>query len=181
MGRRCPRSLVDGVLDWLAERGFGDVSKSVSAAEESLIFSLPVELRRDLKAAELSRRALATSRLANAASPRCAAATPPRQVECRRQFGSAVSLVRTMPARRPLDVTVNTTGVKSATTSSASGGMTSAARKRSRRTSRRAVRADQHERHGEDPAQAVGHQHADHAVTLRPSRRRRQPSEPAIA
>ena len=49
-GASVPESLVDGVLEWLAERGFGDV-EIVTAAEESLIFSLPQELRRDLKAA----------------------------------------------------------------------------------------------------------------------------------
>ena len=50
-GASVPESLVDGVLAWLAERGFGDV-ESVRAADESLIFSLPVELRRDIKAAK---------------------------------------------------------------------------------------------------------------------------------
>jgi 4-hydroxy-3-methylbut-2-enyl diphosphate reductase len=49
-GASVPESLVEGVLAWLAERGFGDV-ETVTAAEESLIFSLPQELRRDLKAA----------------------------------------------------------------------------------------------------------------------------------
>jgi 4-hydroxy-3-methylbut-2-en-1-yl diphosphate reductase len=49
-GASVPETLVDGVLEWLAERGFGDV-EIVTAAEESLIFSLPQELRRDLKAA----------------------------------------------------------------------------------------------------------------------------------
>ncbi len=49
-GASVPESLVNGVLDWLAARGFGDV-ETVTAAEESLIFSLPQELRRDLKAA----------------------------------------------------------------------------------------------------------------------------------
>jgi 4-hydroxy-3-methylbut-2-enyl diphosphate reductase len=49
-GASVPESLVDGVLEWLAERGFGDV-ETVTAAEESLVFSLPQELRRDLKAA----------------------------------------------------------------------------------------------------------------------------------
>jgi len=49
-GASVPESLVDGVLEWLAERDFGDV-ETVTAAEESLIFSLPQELRRDLKAA----------------------------------------------------------------------------------------------------------------------------------
>jgi 4-hydroxy-3-methylbut-2-enyl diphosphate reductase len=50
-GASVPESLVNGVLDLLATHGFGDV-ESVTAAEESLIFSLPQELRRDLKAAE---------------------------------------------------------------------------------------------------------------------------------
>ena len=48
-GASVPESLVNGVLEWLAEHGFGNV-EVVSAAEESLTFSLPVELRRDLKA-----------------------------------------------------------------------------------------------------------------------------------
>ena len=38
------------VLDWLAARGYEDVS-AVTAAQESLLFSLPTEIRRDLKAA----------------------------------------------------------------------------------------------------------------------------------
>ena len=38
-----------GVLDWLAERGFADVEE-VASAEESLLFALPPELRRDMKA-----------------------------------------------------------------------------------------------------------------------------------
>ena len=42
--------LVDGVLDWLAERGYPD-AEVVHSAEESLIFALPPELRRDLRAA----------------------------------------------------------------------------------------------------------------------------------
>jgi 4-hydroxy-3-methylbut-2-en-1-yl diphosphate reductase len=41
---------VRDVLDWLARRGFGDV-QAVTAAQESLLFALPTELRRDLKAA----------------------------------------------------------------------------------------------------------------------------------
>ena len=41
------------VLDWLAERGFGDVEEVLSA-EEHLTFALPPELRRDLKAAAKS-------------------------------------------------------------------------------------------------------------------------------
>jgi 4-hydroxy-3-methylbut-2-enyl diphosphate reductase len=49
-GASVPESLVEGVLDWLAERGFDDV-EVVSAADEKLIFALPPELRRALKAA----------------------------------------------------------------------------------------------------------------------------------
>jgi 4-hydroxy-3-methylbut-2-enyl diphosphate reductase len=49
-GASVPENLVDGVLAWLAERGYSDV-EVVNAAEESLVFSLPQELRRDLKAA----------------------------------------------------------------------------------------------------------------------------------
>ena len=48
-GASVPEILVTGVLQWLAERGFGDVEQ-VSSAEEHLLFALPPELRRDLKA-----------------------------------------------------------------------------------------------------------------------------------
>ncbi|MET9802159.1 4-hydroxy-3-methylbut-2-enyl diphosphate reductase [Streptomyces sp. NPDC006368] len=48
-GASVPDVLVEGVLEWLAERGFGDV-EIVKAAEESITFSLPKELRRDLRA-----------------------------------------------------------------------------------------------------------------------------------
>ena len=48
-GASVPEDLVDGVLAWLAQRGFSDV-EHVRAADESLIFALPPELRRDLKA-----------------------------------------------------------------------------------------------------------------------------------
>jgi 4-hydroxy-3-methylbut-2-enyl diphosphate reductase len=49
-GASVPEALVDGVLTFLAERGYPD-AKAVHSAEESLIFALPPELRRDLKAA----------------------------------------------------------------------------------------------------------------------------------
>jgi len=49
-GASVPEILVRGVLAWLAERGYGDVREVVSA-EESLLFALPPELRRDMKAA----------------------------------------------------------------------------------------------------------------------------------
>jgi 4-hydroxy-3-methylbut-2-enyl diphosphate reductase len=48
-GASVPEILVRGVLDWLAERGYGEVQEVVSA-EESLLFALPQELRRDMKA-----------------------------------------------------------------------------------------------------------------------------------
>ncbi len=49
-GASVPEILVEGVLTWLAERGYTDVQE-VTAAQESLMFALPPELRRDLKAA----------------------------------------------------------------------------------------------------------------------------------
>ncbi len=49
-GASVPEDLVDGVLSWLAERGYAEVQE-VTAANESLLFALPPELRRDLKAA----------------------------------------------------------------------------------------------------------------------------------
>jgi 4-hydroxy-3-methylbut-2-enyl diphosphate reductase len=48
-GASVPEILVEGVLEWLAERGYADV-EIVKAAEESITFSLPKELRRDLRA-----------------------------------------------------------------------------------------------------------------------------------
>ena len=52
-GASVPEVLVRGVLDFLAQHGFEDV-KPVLAAEESLTFALPTEIRRDLKAAGMS-------------------------------------------------------------------------------------------------------------------------------
>ncbi len=49
-GASVPEILVRGVLAWLAERGWADVEE-VTSAEEHLIFALPPELRRDLRAA----------------------------------------------------------------------------------------------------------------------------------
>jgi len=48
-GASVPEVLVRDVLTFLAERGYDDV-QPVVAAEESVLFSLPHELRRDLKA-----------------------------------------------------------------------------------------------------------------------------------
>ena len=49
-GASVPELLVDEVLEWLAERGFNDVAE-VTTADEHLMFALPPELRRDMKAA----------------------------------------------------------------------------------------------------------------------------------
>ena len=49
-GASVPEILVRGVLDWLSERGYADVEEVVSA-EESLLFALPPELRRDMRKA----------------------------------------------------------------------------------------------------------------------------------
>jgi 4-hydroxy-3-methylbut-2-enyl diphosphate reductase len=59
-GASVPESLVEGVLAYLAERGFPD-ARAVHTAEESLVFSLPKELRRDLKAAAAARAAAAST------------------------------------------------------------------------------------------------------------------------
>ena len=47
-GASVPEELVDEVLVYLAERGFGDV-RTVQTAEEDVQFSLPAELRKQLK------------------------------------------------------------------------------------------------------------------------------------
>ena len=49
-GASVPEILVNSVLAWLAERGYTDVEE-VETIEEHLIFALPPELRRDIKAA----------------------------------------------------------------------------------------------------------------------------------
>jgi 4-hydroxy-3-methylbut-2-en-1-yl diphosphate reductase len=55
-GASVPEILVTDVLAWLAERGFGDVEE-VRTASEDLLFSLPRELRADLKAAAAAKAA----------------------------------------------------------------------------------------------------------------------------
>jgi 4-hydroxy-3-methylbut-2-enyl diphosphate reductase len=50
-GASVPEALVEGVLAFLAERGYPD-AEAVHSAEESLIFALPPELRRDLRTAQ---------------------------------------------------------------------------------------------------------------------------------
>ena len=49
-GASVPEDLVDGVLAWLAERGYGTV-EVVRSAEEKLLFALPPELRKDMREA----------------------------------------------------------------------------------------------------------------------------------
>jgi 4-hydroxy-3-methylbut-2-enyl diphosphate reductase len=49
-GASVPEALVDGVLAYLTDRGYPD-AQAVHSAEESLIFALPPELRKDLRAA----------------------------------------------------------------------------------------------------------------------------------
>ncbi len=49
-GASVPEILVKDVLNCLAQRGYADVQE-VTAAEESLLFALPPELRKDMKAA----------------------------------------------------------------------------------------------------------------------------------
>jgi len=49
-GASVPEILVKDLLMWLADRGFSDV-QTITAAEEHLLFSIPPELRKDLKAA----------------------------------------------------------------------------------------------------------------------------------
>ena len=48
-GASVPEILVDDVLTWLREHGCGPVEE-VHTAEETLMFALPPELRRDIKA-----------------------------------------------------------------------------------------------------------------------------------
>ena len=50
-GASVPEILVEEVIEWLAARGFNDLEE-VSTAEEHLVFALPPELRREIKAAQ---------------------------------------------------------------------------------------------------------------------------------
>ena len=54
-GASVPEALVEGVLSFLNERGY-PAARAVHTAEESLIFALPPELRRDLRAAARTAR-----------------------------------------------------------------------------------------------------------------------------
>ncbi|WP_347405332.1 4-hydroxy-3-methylbut-2-enyl diphosphate reductase [Asanoa sp. WMMD1127] len=59
-GASVPEDLVDQLLDHLVERGFADVSE-VTTVDERLAFSLPQELKRDMKAAAAARAAAASA------------------------------------------------------------------------------------------------------------------------
>ena len=52
-GASVPEELVQGVLAWLAARGYDDVQE-VNSADEHLLFALPPELRKDLRAAGIA-------------------------------------------------------------------------------------------------------------------------------
>jgi 4-hydroxy-3-methylbut-2-en-1-yl diphosphate reductase len=64
-GASVPDGLVMEVLDWLAERGFSEVAE-VTTAQEKLVFSLPQELKRDMKAAAEARATEAAALAATA-------------------------------------------------------------------------------------------------------------------
>ena len=65
-GASVPEVLVRDVVAWLGERGYADVQEVVSA-QESLLFSLPRELRRDLKAASAAQPSDLAARAADQA------------------------------------------------------------------------------------------------------------------
>jgi 4-hydroxy-3-methylbut-2-enyl diphosphate reductase len=52
-GASVPEDLVEQVMQWLAERGYGDVEE-IESAQEHLLFALPPELRRDLRTAGIA-------------------------------------------------------------------------------------------------------------------------------
>jgi 4-hydroxy-3-methylbut-2-enyl diphosphate reductase len=64
-GASVPDELVMEVLDHLAARGYNDVAE-VTTAQEKLVFSLPQELKRDMKAAAAARAAEAAALAATA-------------------------------------------------------------------------------------------------------------------
>jgi 4-hydroxy-3-methylbut-2-enyl diphosphate reductase len=64
-GASVPEELVMQVLDHLAERGFGEVAE-VTTAQETLTFSLPQELKREMRAAAAARSEAAATLAATA-------------------------------------------------------------------------------------------------------------------
>ena len=67
-GASVPELLVREVLEWLAERGYPQAEEVVTA-EEDLLFSLPKELRRDLKSAAKSAAAAAVANSGSTSTP----------------------------------------------------------------------------------------------------------------
>jgi 4-hydroxy-3-methylbut-2-en-1-yl diphosphate reductase len=65
-GASVPDDLVMEVIDWLAERGYGEVAE-VTTATEKLTFALPRELRRDMKTSADARSADAATLAASVA------------------------------------------------------------------------------------------------------------------
>ena len=53
-GASVPEVLVSEVMQWLAERGYGDV-ETVTATQETVTFALPKELRQARKGAASAR------------------------------------------------------------------------------------------------------------------------------
>jgi 4-hydroxy-3-methylbut-2-en-1-yl diphosphate reductase len=70
-GASVPEDLVRDVLGFLADRGYPD-ARAVRSVEESLVFALPPELRRDLRAAERAQAAKAQTPKAQAATAQTA-------------------------------------------------------------------------------------------------------------
>ncbi|MBX6749744.1 MAG: 4-hydroxy-3-methylbut-2-enyl diphosphate reductase [Micromonosporaceae bacterium] len=66
-GASVPDELVMQVIDHLAERGFDQVAE-VTTAQETLTFSLPQALKRDMRAAEAKRAAAVAASLADSGS-----------------------------------------------------------------------------------------------------------------
>jgi 4-hydroxy-3-methylbut-2-enyl diphosphate reductase len=66
-GASVPDELVIEVLDHLAARGFGEVAE-VTTAQEKLVFSLPQELKRDMRAAAAARAEAAATLAASVES-----------------------------------------------------------------------------------------------------------------
>ena len=89
------RTLVLQVMAWLAERGYGEVTE-VESAQEHLLFALPPELRRDLRAAG-HRRELAGCARAQPADQRDRQGEPRRGQQHRRAEHERVDELERLP------------------------------------------------------------------------------------
>ncbi len=130
-GASVPEILVRDVLTLLAQHGYDDVQPVVSA-EESLLFSLPVELRRDLKAAAQPRPEPARP----ARAPREPVLQPASASKTGfgQHAGSSTSSRASVPRSSSSSVAVSGRGLTSSGSASASGAVA-----RSRSDIRRAV------------------------------------------